>query len=434
MNKQSILGIVASIVLALLAPVLLPSCQREGYIDENEVVLQFSADTVAFDTVFTAMATTTRQVRVYNRSGRDVLLGSVTLEGGRESRFRLNVDGDTSFVARNIEIMAGDSIFIFIQACINPNDQTTPFVVEDAIRFSNGQRLPVTAWGRNAVYHTVPEGAWFSTIDCAAWDNSLPHVIVGPALVPEGQTLTLSAGNTLYFATEGMLIVDSAATLVVQGTEEHPVLFTSLRHDIWYDSLPGQWQTIWFYNCSSGNIDHAIVENGIGGLRGYPGAVLTVTNTVIRNMSDCGIIGQGATITGDNLLLYDCLADVTVLCGGNYSFSRCTFANYWTYDIRKIESVVLSNCMRAADGSVVGGDLVRADFTDCIVYGTYSTGEVLLSQLEGYAFSYGFNHSIVRGGEWDEDPLFVDPYHDDYHLQEESPAAGIGYLFPQATP
>lgn len=402
--------------------------------------LQFSVDTLSFDTLFTTVGSTTRQVRVYNRSGRNVVLSSVTLRDGRQSRFRLNVDGDTAMVARDIEILDGDSIFIFVQANIDPRNETSPFVVDDAIVFGNGQRLPLTAWGRNAIYHKVPAGASWSTIDCNTWDHTLPHVFLGHGLVPEGKTLTLNAGDELYFASGAMLIVDSTATLKVQGTAEQPVLFSSLRRDGWYRFLPGQWQTIWFYNCSTGNsIDHAIIENGMGAVRCYPGASVTVTNSVIRNMSDAAIVGQSiaiahgnivvqtATINGNNLLVYDCLTAITVL-GGSYDFTGCTFANYWSYSARKLPNVVLSNYMTIGNTNV-GADLLKADFKDCIIYGTYQDGELIAVADGVHALNHNEPHSIVRGGEWSVDPMFNNPKEGDYTLQEGSPAIGLGFNF-----
>ncbi len=408
------------------------SCEKESFkVDDGGVKLEFSTDTLTFDTVFTTVGTTTRIVTIYNRSSDNLKLSTVTLSGGVASHFRMNVDGDTSLVARDIEIEAGDSIFIFVQANINPTDATMPFVVEDAIVFSNGQRVVLTAWGRNAIYHRIlpSDSTWFTVIDCENWNHTLPHVFIDPAAVLDGHTLTLRNGDELYFYDDAMLIIDSNAHLRVQGTEDAPVLFTSMRHDGWYDYLPGQWQTIWFYNYSIGNvIDHAVIENGTCGLRCYPGSQLTVSNTVIRNMSDCGIVGQAAAITGRNLLVYDCLADVTVLRGGSYDFRNCTFANYWSYSARQIEGIVLSNNEIRGE-EVLGGDLLKADFRDCIIWGTYQK-EFLLSELEGFTMNYNLNlHSIVKGGEWSEDPLFTDPREDDYTLQEESPAIGIGYQF-----
>ena len=81
------------------------------------------------------------------------------------------------------------------------------------------------------------------------------------------------------------------------------------------------------------------------------------------------------------------------------------------------------------DGEVLGGNLLKADFRDCIIWGT-SQKEVLLSELEGFVMNYNLDlHSIVKGGDWSEDPQFTDPYEDDYTLKEGSPAEGIGYQF-----
>ena len=420
------------VLFVAVAAALAAGCRRDAvYADEGSVQLEFSEEKVTFDTVFAAMGTATQMVKVYNRTRHDVELSSVTLKHGRASRFRLNVDGDTSMVARRVELQAGDSLHIYVQAHIKPNEDSSPFLVTDSIVFGNGQCLPLEAYGRNAIYHRLKptDTTWYVPIDCAAWRSDRPHVFLSPGAVLEGNTLTLQAGDALYFADGAMLVVDSAARLVAVGTAERPIIFSSLRHDPWYRTLPGQWQTVWFYNFSTGNVmDHCVVENAVGGLRGYPGSELTVSNTVIRNMSDAGIIGQGATIDGSNLLLYDCLSTVVLIGGGSYSFSGCTMANYWTYSSRDTTGVIVSNYY-PVQGGYMAGDLTRADFVDCIIYGTRGTGEVSLGAAEGFAFNYSFANCLVRGGEWDADPMFVDVAKDDYRLQEGSPAAGIGYRF-----
>lgn len=417
------------ILLLAMVPWFSISCEKENYVAESEVKLQFSADTVAFDTLFTTIGSTTRYVKVYNRSGKDVVISSITLAGGTGSCFRLNVDGDTSLVARNVEILAGDSIFIFIQANLRADTTHAPFIVEDAVLFSNGQRLPVSAWGRNAVFHRLKpsDTTWYSVIDCANWDHTRPHVIIGAAAVLDGSTLTLNAGEELYFANDAMLVFDTNARLVANGSADQPVLFTSLRHDGWYSFLPGQWQCLWFTGGSTGNvINHAVVENGTGGLRAYPGAGFTVTNTVIRNMSDCALIGQGGSITADNVLVYDCLGSITVLQGGTYSFSHCTFADYWNYSSRQQESVILANYLADRNGNLVA-DHLQADFTDCIVWGSRES-EMLIASDGEHLDSVTLTRCWVKGVD-SADPQFVDPSADDYRLQEGSPAAGKGYQF-----
>lgn len=430
-------ALLIALCFVVVLPVLTVSCEKTLFVDETEMTLTFSSDTISFDTVFTAYATPVRYVTVYNRTTKDVVISSVTLQQGRASRFRLNVDGDTSMVARNVEIMAGDSIFIFVQANINPNDDTEPFLIEDGILFGNGQRLTLTAWGRNAVYHRHPVNSWVHVIDCENWDHTRPHVFLDTAAVDSACTLSLQAGEELYFANDAMLLIWTDGTLRVQGTAEQPVKFTSMRQDGWYLSLPGQWSGIWFYAGSKDNeIDYAVVENATYGLRVDTNVnanpTLLLSNTVVRNMSFTGIFGQGARIEGNNVLFYECGAALLYLrCGGEYRFSRSTFADYWHYGSRDYSypGVILQNWYMSADGTIIPRDLRAASFTDCIIYGSYASGEVLLDSVDEAEYNYSFIHSIVRGGEWDEDPLFVDPSEDDYHLQEDSPAIGIGYQF-----
>ena len=425
------------LVLALVAvSALLPAgCEKLEYVNENEVKLEFSVDTVAFDTLFTTIGSTTRQVKVYNRSNRDVVISSVTLADGRQSPFRLTVDGDTSIVARNVEIMAGDSIFIFIQANLHYDTiHLLPFIVEDAIVFGNGQRLPVSAWGRNAVYHRGASGEGIYLIECSGWDHSRPHVILDTAVVYTDSLLALVAGDEVYFADRAALLVYDGGTLTANGSNGQPVLFTSLRSDGWYSFLPGQWAALWFNPGSHGTLDHVLIEKGTFGIiaadtaeRNAP--MLTISNAEVRYMSYTGMLAQGARVEVDNMLVYQCGTASLLLRGGDYLFSHATFGGYWSYGSRQNGTVVLNNWCFDANGDAVPLALTRAEFSDCIIWGTYSAGEVLEQELEGTTYSSNFIHSIVKGGQWDEDPMFVDVDNNDYHLREGSPAVGIGYQF-----
>ncbi|MBP5541931.1 MAG: hypothetical protein J6X88_09815 [Bacteroidales bacterium] len=436
--------------------VLFCACQKEyEFIASDDAQLTFSADTLAFDTVFTHMGTTTRQVKVYNRGSEGVRIAEVTLAQGHASRFRLNVDGDTSMVARDIDIAAGDSIFIFVRANIRPDLSTEPFLIEDAIEFritrSNVQRLPLTAYGRNAVYHVPTDTIHYadgspvidmygkpyaySVIDCAGWRHDLPHVILGYAVVDSRNTLTLTEGDELYFHNDAVLWVYDSATLKVQGTAEKPVLFTSVRHDGWYDSLPGQWGHIWISKGAwDSEIDHAVIENGFVGILvdscANANPSLRISNTQIRNQSHVGLMGQTAYIVGNNLLVTNCGSATTVMqYGGRYHYNRCTFANYWRYETRKMPAVIITNYLNYQGTRYLYP--MRATITDCIVYGNRADGEMLID-LDDRAeeATATVTHSIVRGGEWDEDPRFVAPLAGDFHLQEDSPAIGIGYTYP----
>lgn len=464
-------GIKSNIValVALAAVLLFGSCiKEERYLTDSSARLEFSDDTVTFDTVFATMATATRQVRVYNRYDEPLLINSVSLQGGGASRFRINVDGDTSRIARDVEIGARDSIFIFIQANINPNDQLSPYLVEDAIVFSFNNRqqtLPVTAYGRNAVYHNPTAELQdqygnrypYSIIDCDGWDHSRPHVVIGYAVVNSNETLHLAAGDELYFANDACLWVYDSATLDVQGSLERPVVFTSVRKDGYYDSLPGQWKGIWLSAGSKDSrIEWARIENATIGIQADTNVnnnpTLDISNSIVRNHSRMGILGLGARIVGDNLLVTGCGEHLLAMVyGGRYVFSNSTFANYWRYSSRKTPSVWMNNYYRYSESVIFPRPLQQAEFRNCIIYGNYggndNSGELLLDWLEGYEMNCTFSNCLMRtrlvdadgnatyspsptiGGSdniVDSDPKFKDAYGNDYGLQEDSPAIGAG--------
>ena len=451
-------------IVAISMPTLTTSCVKENvYLEDNNARLNFSCDTLKFDTVFVTMGTTTQRVTVHNPYNKTILLNQVTLAEGSNSRFRLNIDGDTNMVVRNLEIAAKDSIFIFVQANINPNASTEPFLIEDAINFQFGQveqKIVLTAYGRNAIYHIPTDTIVneielangniikidypYSVINCDEWDHSRPHVIVNYAVVDSDKKLILESGDELYFGDQGCLWVYDGGTLVVNGTKEQPVLFTSVRHDGWYDSLPGQWQQIWLSSGSRDNIiNYAQIENNIFGVvvdtNVNNNPTLTITNSKILHASQCGILGQGAYIMGENLLITNCQeALVALQYGGKYYFRNSTFANHWEYGGRKFKSIILNNWYTSANGDPIIRDLEAAHFYNCIIDGSFSAnngGEVALERNPNGAFNILFDHCIVKSNDvaeysentqFDIDPKFIDIHLSDFHLKEDSPAIGAG--------
>lgn len=438
-------------VVALI-PFFFSSCEEhEYYVSDDIPVLQFSADTLSFDTVFTTMGTVTKQVKVYNPYKEPVLIPSVTLMNGTQSRFRINVDGDTAMEARDVIIGGLDSIFIFVQANINPNASTEPFLIEDAICFNFGEqqsRIILNAFGRNAVYHYPAPGRFYSIIDCDNWDHTRPHVIYGYAVVDSATTLKLLPGDEIYMADQALLWVYREGTLIVEGTPSNPVLFSSVRHDGHYATLPGQWNYIWLSSGSVNNsIDWAIIENGYVGLlvdsiaNSQP--TLRITNTVVRNMSHAGVIANGAAVHGDNLLVANCkTAALALQRGGDYCMSNSTFVNYWRYDVRQSPCVVLNNYTTDPYNTnvIYPVDLQRADFRNCIIYGNYTDTEIALVSTEGADFNVSFDHCLLRAQDttfqrcgvrtneviFNEDPLFVSHSEGNYRLLGDSPARLAG--------
>lgn len=455
--------VVVTVVCVLVAFLCLPgitACNRDNdWLTDTSARLKFSEDTVKFDTVFTTMGSTVHVVKVYNPYDRPLLLDEVTMKNGSASRFRLNVDGDTGRVARDVQLAAHDSLFIFVRANINPNSTTEPFLIEDAIIFSfNGkeQELPTTAFGRNAVYH-LPDHSLtvagntlkYSIIHVSQWDHTKPHIIFGYAVVDEDSVLNLTAGDELYFANGASLWVYDGGSLRVHGDATRPVLFTGIRHDYQYRQLPDQWLYVWLSGGSRNNsIDWAVIENANCGLRVdtcvNQNPTLTISNTIIRNHTLAGIVGQGAVIQGDNLLVYNCGAATLLLqAGGTYHFVNSTFADFWSYsgnNRRTTPSVILTNYHES--NSVIYPRNLSVTLQNCIVWGNHYLNnkreELQINQTDGATMALDFDHCLLATQLLDSishpgkallinyDPAFVDIGNNDYRLLEKSPAIGAG--------
>lgn len=61
------------------------SCKKTVLFSKGN--LEFSRDTVVFDTVFTTIGSTTQQLKIYNRESNTVVINEVELMGGSSSPF-----------------------------------------------------------------------------------------------------------------------------------------------------------------------------------------------------------------------------------------------------------------------------------------------------------------------------------------------------------
>ncbi|MDD2633854.1 MAG: hypothetical protein PHH42_15445, partial [Bacteroidales bacterium] len=202
---RRIIPILISFSLALL--LVLSACRKDDTINKSPSVrLEFSSDTLIFDTVFTSIGSITEQIRVRNTSDEKINISRIKLARGAESRYSINVNGMAGNDFQNIEIRGNDSIYIFAKVTINPNDATAPFVITDSIVFDingNQQDVDLVAWGQNAHYilwdtdrpnlprYKIVAGEGIDT----TWTNELPIVVYGYAVVDSTGSLTINAGT-----------------------------------------------------------------------------------------------------------------------------------------------------------------------------------------------------------------------------------------------
>jgi hypothetical protein len=422
------------------------------YIEESDAKLQFSLDTVYFDTIFTTVGTTTKSFRVYNPHARFIMIDDIRL--ARDSSvFRINVDGKPGRQFSNYEIAPEDSMYIFVEATLDPNQSPDILRIQDSITFTvngNLQDIDLVAWGQDV--HLLRD----SVLDYSTtWVADKPYLIIDGILVDTLQELVIEEGVKIHLHRDAGIFVKGS--LKMNGSMDNPIVVQGDRLEREFQDdpgYPGQWFGIYFAPGSYSNvIDNALIINGTFGLWAdsvvnFDAPVLTIKNTEINRMSYDGILGRGTTIEAVNTVIGDCgNSCVELLYEGSYSFNHCTLANYWRpgFSNRKTPALYIANYFAYQDSQgevfIEARDIEKATFTNCIIYGS-ETNEILVSKsdqgelnytfdkvlakLDASTYDYNFDPNFI-GIISNEDPLF-DSLRVSYELDTLSPAIDQGRL------
>jgi hypothetical protein len=446
--------------------VLLTSCEKEEF-ESEPFSLEFSEDTIKFDTVFTTIGSATQVFIVYNTGEKDLKVTSIRIATGESSNFRLNVDGVPGKSFTDVEIKANDSIFIFVEVTVDPNNGTTPLIVTDSIIFNtNGlqQDVDLVAWGQDAYFHSAPKNsqiAPFFILDCnEIWNKDKPHVIYGYAIVDSACTLTVNAGTNVHLHPASGIIVATTGTLLVNGTIQENVTFQGDRLGADYKDVPGQWDRIWLSSLNlrtniispgsrNSSIKYAVIKNGTIGLlvdTAFNDDTSTVTlhleNTIIKNMALHALALRGSRVNSYNSVFANCGAQTTnILFGGKYNFYHCTFANYWNNSQRQEPAVSLNNYFD------VNVRTLYSYFGNCIIHGNnenefgidsfpvsgqlnFTIDHTLLKVESSFPTSNPARYNaILKAYNGINDPLFTDIDNNIYELDSaNSPAINAGNI------
>jgi hypothetical protein len=436
-----------NIAIAFLFLVFLfTSCLKDKPITDVSAKLSFSTDSILYDTVFTTVGSTTKRFKVYNRHDKPIVISDVRLGGGTTSFFRFNIDGTPAVSTGNIEIPANDSIFCFVEVTVDPNNQNSPLVIRDSVLFTtngNLQKVILEAWGQDAYFHVE------EVLSCnQIWTNDKPHVIYRYAIIPSGCSLTINPNVRVHIHKNAVLAADSAATLIVNGTQNNEVIFQGDRLDPEFADGAGQWGYIWLSSLSrNSQINWAIIKNGTVGILCdnftlTPNPTVTIKNTIIKNMSAAAVWGRGTKIDAYNCVFANCGQYVAALTlGGRYNFYHCTFANYSTSSgARQFSTLVLNNYYEDINSVIQLRNLDSANFYNCIIYGDVDD-ELLLDSFNNQSvnFNYKFYHCVIKttlntsGSNYisctiNQDPMFVSPAGNNFEISSTSSAINKGNL------
>lgn len=413
-------------------------CKKDKLITDPSATVSFSQDSILFDTVFTSIGSTTRQIRVRNLNNQKINISSISFEKGPSSVFIMNADGISGKTINNIEILAKDSIYIFVQVNVNPNlpVSLSPFVIQDKMIFNvngNQQTVELEAWGQNAHYHIPNKAIQFkngylpySTVSTqnnvtVNWgggssgssDDDRPHVVYGWLVVDSTQTLKINPNVKVYFHQGAGLWVYRYGTLQVNGLKGSEVVFQGDRREQDYADLPGQWDRIWINEGSKNNyINYAIIKNNGIGIQASlfpffipPNTItydinapkrLKITNTIVQNCSNVGLYTVSFNTWMANSVICNTKGySAAITNGGNAVFLHNTFANYFNQEGGREDLPCFH--VDNYDGNNVW-DYDSLYFGNCIIDG--SRGNELETNIQtptSAPIIYQFNSCLLKG-------------------------------------
>jgi hypothetical protein len=428
------------LLIILLIAIITVSCEKNN--STTGPKLWFSSDTIHFDTIFTTIGTTTRELRVKNNENRKIIISHVYISGGSGSKFRLNIDGESAWEKKNIEMEPRDSMFIFVDVLIDPNNIDSPVAVTDSIMFdieNETQKVQLLAWGQDINLIDNRE------ITSQIWHNTKPYVIYGNVTVDTLETLFIEEGTNIYFHRNGSLTL--AGNLITSGTVASPVIFAGDRLEKMYEDIPGMWKGIFILNTSTGNsFNNTIIRNTVSGIHlgEKAGAAsipdLKLFSTRILHATVSGLSAVNGKIESANTIIAHCGSYcIDVSAGGDYDFAQCTLFNVWDYGFRT------SSLVHITEKAASGGRTTQLHFTlkNSVIYGNNISEIEIVPMAKGYTGNYYFDHCLVKldtatspfwskatfaGSFVNKNPLFIEPGVFDFRPDTLSPLINSGSL------
>ncbi len=365
------------ILLCISALFVLSCSDDEEFTSDASVRLSFSADTIRFDTVFTTIGSSTQRFKVYNRNDKGVRLNSVSLARKGESGFRINVDGQYGPVVSDVEVLHDDSIFVFVEVTVDPQASDSPVLIRDTVVFAleNGirQHVILEAYGQDVVI--IKGEVVYDDLELSA---SRPYLVYDSLVVAENAKLTIPAGTRLCFHQGASMRVHGQ--VICNGSIEESVVFRGDRTDklfpyLPYDRLDAQWEGIYLFSESEGNVfDHVDIHGAIYGIvcdaSTTSGRKLELTNSVVHNVSGDGLHAVCCDILVANTQISNSGGHCVSLFGGSSEFIHCTIAQFYPWNA--FYGAALYFCNAAGD---VVYPLEKAHFYNTIITG-YSDDDI----------------------------------------------------------
>ena len=400
------------------------SCREYQVSDDPTLRLEFSCDTLSFDTVFTEEGSSTAQIMVYNRNKSALRIDKIWLADGHS--FHVNVDGEPQLTQlKDLKINGGDSLFIFVRADINPTNSNSPVLITDQLHFhlSNNvsQYIELEAYGQD-VTRIGSKGCGRTTHTSLNLTAAKPYIIFDTLVV--NNTLTIQPGAQIYMHSHACIYV--LGTVKANGTKENPILIRGDRLDNLFENVPylyagGSWDGFYiqadkqhthefeYVDILSGNV-------GLYAFSTYEGSMpsLKMNGCRIHNHTQYGLVLIRFNALVTNTEISNCGSYCIYCESGTHRFYHTTVASYFNNTNVRIQSAVKENVAAVyIDNLSKTTPKTKTSFYNSIITGMRTKQIVLATPIEKY-----YDGSFV-GNYLKSDTLLTPNAHDNVYWTKD---------------
>lgn len=335
-----------SLILFFFLTLVLASCGdiEPNFSNNPDLKLEFSTDTLRFDTLFTQIASPTKTLKVYNNNKRPLKIERIRCNNNSSSGFRINVDGRSGTSFEDIEIAEKDSLYIFVEVTPPSDSEKTLTLNSDSISFifnGNTQYVRLEAPSKNAIWI---HGGLEITTDLH-FSSKTPYLIYDSIVVNANASLIIDKGTTFYMHGDAFFSIHGG--LQCDGTITEPIIFQGDRFDdflpdIPFSLVPGQWGGFIINNptnpCKFVNTELLGSSFGIIALNDNPQnnelEPLSLINCKLHNAKSGLLFTRNIDTQIYNTEISNSGGKMIVLNGGTHDFSHCTLANLFRWSSR----------------------------------------------------------------------------------------------------
>lgn len=381
--------------LILLLPLLtlLAACERDFSATPTQTDISFSADTISFDTIYAGNPSTTIRFTIRNNSDNDVTISSISLQGDNNSPFAINIAGQPSTSVSNIHLAHSDSLFLFAYVRNpNPANGNALTSLTDHVIAQAGTNTWSTTL--HATVLNVSRQAGTLSSDTQWLCDTIPYLISDTLAV--NANLTIGPSVTVLFQNNASLQIHGS--LVIAADPDHRASLMPMRQDGFYQDIPGQWAGIDILPSAHASLAYVNIACPTHGISVDSAASLSANALYLRDISHTAISARHANISLRNTLITNSGGPSIALTGGITELTHVTIANYFSWDTRHTEALLITpsdtshSSLRVLNSIIMGshnpevepdslagnalfsGSLIRADkntlnsphFQDCL--------------------------------------------------------------------